>query len=155
AIAGRDRAAAVAAELGVASWDPRHDSSAFAMTRDTMTLARNNRTHAPDTWLVPVAPGVDEIALAFMADAWSRTFRSQALAVADGQTRVPTRRGLALVADRTTADQQAATGTLPRPDAGAPAQALPVSLDGIAGRYGGATASFVALQLEYAWTPSR
>jgi hypothetical protein len=46
-----------------------------------------------------------------------------------------------------------AGGTLPQPDAGSPAQALPASLEAIARRYGGATASFVALQLEYAWTP--
>lgn len=154
AIAGQERAGAVAAELGVATWDPRHDSSAFAMDRETMLLAEKNKASAPETWLVPVAPGVDEIALAYTADAWSRTFRSQALAVAESEARIPTRRGLALVPDRIMGDTGDAAGTLPPPDAASPAKALPASLVDIADRYGGETASFVALQLEYAWTPS-
>jgi transcriptional regulator GlxA family with amidase domain len=152
AIAGAERAAAVAAEVGVASWGVEHDSSAFRLEPATKLLVARNQMQAPETWLVPVRPGVDEIALAFMADAWSRTFRSRALAVAE-DGKITTRRGLTLLPDAVSGEERANARTLPAPDADAPAQALPASLESIATQYGDATASFVALQLEYAWAP--
>jgi putative intracellular protease/amidase len=151
AFAGRDRAAEVAAELGVTSWDARHDSSAFSLSPELKQTAERNRALGadPDLWLVPVAPGVDEIALGFTADAWSRTMRSKALAVAGQPGPITMRRGLVLVPDATT--ETAPAGSDLALVTGAPATALPVSLEGIADRYDTGTASFVALQLEYAW----
>jgi hypothetical protein len=49
---------------------------------------------------VPVEAGIDEIALAFTADAYSRTFRSKALTVATGDGVLKTKRGIELVPDR-------------------------------------------------------
>lgn len=153
AIAGRDRAAEVAAELGVDTWDARHDSSAFRLDSATKRIAMRNKAigEQPDLYAVPVSDGVDDIALAFTADAWSRTFRSKALSVAARPGPVTTEYGLELLPD--------AVGTvpgaimLPTPLSLEPAKALPSALAGIAERYDDATASFVALQLEYAWKP--
>ena len=90
AIAGRGKAEQTARELGIASWDARHDSSIFAFTRPFAltaignTLAFWNR----ETLGVALEPGVDEISLALVADAWSRTYRSRVVTfTADGQPR--------------------------------------------------------------------
>ena len=146
AIGGRARAGALAAELGAESWDTRHDSSAFKLDAMTLaTIARNKLLGAtPDIYAIPVAAGVDDVALAFPADAWSRTLRSRAIAV--GARPVTTRYGLDLVLD-----EQPETARILELAATAPAETLPRSLAGIAARYDAATAAFVALQLEDAW----
>jgi transcriptional regulator GlxA family with amidase domain len=146
AIAGRDHALEVAAALGVDTWDESHDSDAFWLDPTSQAVAQRNRAlGVTDLWTIPVSDGVDEIALAFTADAWSRSFRSKALAIGDGQIRL--RRGLTLIPDATraiTSDDRVV-----RVPTRQPASALPSSLTTIAEVYGDDTAAFVALQLEY------
>jgi putative intracellular protease/amidase len=153
AIAGTERTAALAAELGVQTWDARHDSSAFALDPTSKGIAARNRsrTAPPDLWAVPVFPGVDDIALSFQADAWSRTYRSKALAIATTGDRVVTRYGLELVPDAIGEPPAGATALAPPPST-QPATVLPVALAAIADHYGDGTARFIALQLEYAWS---
>ncbi len=80
AIAGRPRAAVVARDLRLARWDARHDSGAFTLTRPfALTVLRN----AVASWRrealgIELSPGIDEVSLALVADAWSRTYRSRA-----------------------------------------------------------------------------
>lgn len=154
AIAGRPRAAELAAELGVSYWDARHDSAAFSLDRRMLQTALGNRYAfwARETYALPVADGADDISVAFAADAWSRTFRSQVLAVSGGVARIQTRHGLALIADAV--GDAAAGDALAAPRTSEPARQLDESLEGIAHRYGEDTALFVALQLEYAWRPA-
>lgn len=148
ALAGRAKAKAMAAELGTGNWTSAHDSASFHLTARRMWLvARNflsfwNR----ETLSIPVTDGFDEIALALSADAWSRTYRSQAVATS-GKALVESRYGLALIPD-----QNADTGKsqLPLDQTTASAKALDHTLKEIAARYGDATADLVALQLEYA-----
>ena len=84
AIAGRAKAEQVARQLGVASWDARHASRAFQFTRPfALTVMRNalafwNRQQVG----VELTPGIDEVSLALVADAWSRTYRSRAVTFA-------------------------------------------------------------------------
>jgi len=148
AIAGRARAEAVARELGVTRWNADHDSGAFRLdTRHVRTAAGNWLAFwSHETVGLAVEPGVDEIALALVADAWSRTYRSQAMAVTTGMGTVATRRGLTLVPDRGAegVDRMLSPLVTERP-----AHALDVALEDIGGRYGRPTAAFVALQLEY------
>jgi transcriptional regulator GlxA family with amidase domain len=144
AIAGRQRATELAADLGLDTWDARHDSAGFALTRPFATTALVNRL---GLWRhemlgLPVGDGIDEIALALVADAWSRTWRSQVATVAAGP--ITTRGGLRLLPDRSAAPDR----MLPPPD-GRPLPALDAALTAIAARYGAATARFVAIQLEY------
>jgi putative intracellular protease/amidase len=145
AIAGRAAAEGVAHRLGVVRWDAAHDSEAFHLDRRHVRTAAGNwlAFWSHETLGIPVADGVDEIALALTADAWSRTYRSQAMAIAKAPVR--TRRGLTLIPDGESAPGPA----LPPVPVADPARALDVALRDIGRRYGDATAAFVALQLEY------
>lgn len=152
AIAGTDRAAAVASALGVSTWDESHNSSAFGLDLKTRLTAFTNKylVAGGDTFGVPIEPGVDELALSFTADAWSRTYRSQALSVAPTAEPLMTRRGLTVLPDRREGETSY-TRVLPPPSQIDPAHALPTALGEIAELYDKGTASFVALQLEYPW----
>ena len=152
AFAGRERAAEVARDLGVSSWDTTHDSDAFSLTPQLKQAAGRNQAigkTSPDLWTVEVSEGVDEIALGFTADAWSRTMRSKAIAVGDDMEPITMRRGLELIPEGTI-EASASASDLSLVTA-LPATALPISLDGIEDQYDTETAAFGALQLEYAW----
>lgn len=84
AIAGEDRALALARDLGLARWDAWHDSGAFGLTRPFATTVLANRLAfwRHERLAVELTEGVDEVALALVLDAWSRTYRSQAVALA-------------------------------------------------------------------------
>jgi hypothetical protein len=97
---------------------------------------------------IELAPGVDEVSLALVADAWSRTYRSRAVTFAGTTGALPTRSGLRILPEQVAASWPAdrllpAVGTLP------PAKALDQALLGIDARYGTGTADVVAMQLEY------
>ena len=178
ALAGHATADSLAKALGVRSWSPSHDSDHFSLgMRHVRTAAAN--------WLafwrreevgIPVQQGVDEITLALTADAYSRTYRSEARTIAAMNAPVTTKRGLIVLPDLASPELVAAAST-PQPLhptlrtswshvhvpvakrnpvdylaplwEGPPVRALDVALDGIAQRYGPRTSAFVALQLEY------
>jgi putative intracellular protease/amidase len=149
AIAGRERAQSLALELGVETWDEQHDSAAFFLDATSKRTAMQNQAAQPkDVLALPVAPGVDDIAVSFAADSWSRTFRSKAVTVAS-ESAVTTRYGLQLLPDAVGAVPGATL--LAAPESAKAATTLPATLRQIAERYGDNTAKFVALQLEYAW----
>ena len=147
AIAGRERAEQLARELGVASFGAGHVSREFELDRPAVRTAALNTLAfwSHEALDVPVSAGVDEVALALTADAYSRTYASSIRAVSSAPE-VVSRNGLTFIADAPD----------PRPD---PARAIPLpaegvsaldsALAGISRRYGPATADFVALQLEY------
>ena len=151
AVAGAARAASLARELGTATWSAEHESAAFQLDRHHVWTAARNKLAIwnRETVAIHVDEGVDEIALAFTADAYSRTYRSRALAVSPGGQLVRTRRGLRLVTSPLPAAKSNRV-SLGVADAH-PALAVDRALDGIAARYGRRTAAFVALQLEYPW----
>ena len=149
AIAGRDRAEAVARKLGVESWSPVHDSSQFSLDGKLGTALLNKMMlWRHETLGIRVAPGVDEISLALMADSYSRTRRSWAYSVAPSTDAIRTRRGLTLLPDRKSED---VGFMIPLPGEVPPAQTLDRALAGIEERYGEPTAAFVAVQIEYPW----
>jgi len=150
AIAGRDKAEAVGRDLGLTGWDARHHSGAFQFTRPFAltaignTMAFWNRERLG----VELLPGVDEVSLALVADAWSRTYRSRAVTFAGAAGAQPTRNGLRILPEQVAKDWPAerrlpAIGALP------PAKALDQALLEIEARYGTRTADVVAMQLEY------
>ena len=150
AIAGRAKAEAVARNIGLAAWDARHRSDAFGFTRPfaltaiANTLAFWNREQLG----IALTPDVDEVSLALIADAWSRTYRSRALTFAATAQAQTSRGGLGILPDRI-ADDWPAKQTVPAAVALPPAQALDQTLHAIGARYGSRTADFVAMQLEY------
>jgi putative intracellular protease/amidase len=150
AIAGRDKAEAVARELGLSHWDARHDSDAFTFTRSfaltaiVNTLAFWNREQLG----IDLRPGADEVSLALVADAWSRTYRSRAVTFARTEDPLETRSRLRIIPDKV-ATSWSAEDLLPAIGTQRPAQAMDQALQGIANRYGTPTADLVAMQLEY------
>ncbi len=150
AIAGREKAASVARDLGIAAWDARHASAAFRFNRRfALTVLGNvlafwNR----ETLGIELAAGIDETSLALVADAWSRTYRSRAVTFSAGAGAVESRSGIRIIPDETRADWPAAR-LLPAIGDRPPMQALDDALEAIAERYGQRTTDVVAMQLEY------
>ena len=95
AIGGREKAQALATELGVDSWSPAHDSSLFGLTasRAWNYLLNKAAFWRHERWSVDVRDGMDDIPLAFAADAWSRTGRVSVDASASGSRDTPQRVG--------------------------------------------------------------
>jgi putative intracellular protease/amidase len=148
AIAGREKAESVARELGLAHWDARHDSDAFAFTRPfALTVIGNtlelwNREQLG----IQLMPSVDEVSLALVADVWSRTYRSRAVTFAPSGRGHTSRSGLRILPDETATHWPAerALATF----GARPAEDLDRALGAIERRYGQATSQLVATQLE-------
>lgn len=149
AIAGRDKAVAVGREIGLDAWDARHNSGAFKFTRPfALTAIQNTLAFwRREQFGIALTPGLDEVSLALVADAWSRTYRSSAITFAESSGALQTRHGARIVPDRIARDWPAER-LLPAIGS-RPAQALDEALRGIEVRYGERTADFVAMQLEY------
>jgi len=150
AIAGRPKAEAVGRSLGLTNWDARHRSNAFQFTRPFASTVIGNRLAfwKREQLGIELSPGVDEVSLALVADAWSRTYRSRAVTFAGASGAVQTLGGIRVLPDQVVADWPAEQ-LLPRIGSQPPAKALDDALRDIAGRYGMRTADVVAMQLEY------
>lgn len=155
AIAGTPRAIAVARTLGVTNWSDTHDSDRFLPHWGNLrallaTNYANRWLHRAQRIRLPVAAGVDDIALALAADAYSRTGRSRVYTVAASLDPLPTRYGLLLLPDlRADAAPARRDRELAWPVSVPPARMLDRALADIASRYGRTTAYGVALDLEY------
>jgi putative intracellular protease/amidase len=150
AIAGRAKAAALAEELGMQRWGIRHRSAVFKFTRPFALTAMTNKLAfwKHEEVGFELKPGADEVTLALVADAWSRTFRSRAVPFAATMDTVESRNGMRIYPDRVAAQWPASLllesiGNQP------PADALDEALRQITVRYGIDTSRFVAMQLEY------
>jgi putative intracellular protease/amidase len=150
AIAGRAKAEEVARGLGLERWDARHASAAFKLTRPFATTVLTN-------WMafwnmeelgIRLEPGMDEVSLALVADAWSRTYRSRAVTFAPSSSGVVTANGIRVLPDQNTADWPVDRGVSTFPDQ-PPAKVLDQTLETITERYGEPTTDIVAMQLEY------
>ncbi|EQM69432.1 DJ-1/PfpI family protein [Pseudomonas tohonis] len=149
AIAGTDRAQALATGIGLADWSPRHDGDAFALGAGGYLAAAGNLLSfwRHEELGLEVRQGEDELALALRADAWSRTFRSEVLALAADASPIRTASGLVLLPE----PMAAHPGITHLQPTDAPlARLFDQTLGAIAARYDQATAALVAAQLEYA-----
>ena len=150
AIAGRERAEAVGRDIGLMHWDARHDSDAFQFTRPFALTAIGNTVAFwnREQLGMELTPGVDEVSLALVADAWSRTYRSRAVTFSRTDAAQQSRNGIRILPDQVAASWPAER-LLPAIGDRQPARALDEALHGITARYGMRTADFVAMQLEY------
>jgi len=150
AIAGRDKARAIGREIGLPEWDARHESDEFKFTRPFVLTAIGNTAAfwSHEQLGIELKPGMDEVSLALVTDAWSRTYRSQAVTFATTAGTQQTRNGIRILPDVIATNWPAAR-LLPGIDNAKPAEALDSALGGIAARYGTRTTDFVAMQLEY------
>ena len=151
AIGGRDKAAVVAAELGANSWSPEHDSAPFALTvrRGASYLLNKARFWSHERWGVEVHDGMDDIALALTADAWSRTGRVSVHAESASSDSVALRSGMMLVAERPNRERP----RLPLTTAMKPLQQLDATLCRIQERFGASRREWVVLEMEYSGAP--
>lgn len=147
AIAGHDRAAAVAARLGVADWSAAHRTADYRITTaDYATgLAGLAAVWSHERVEAPLVDGVDDIALALQTDAWQRTFRNKVISTRTGMGSVRGRHGLTFVSEAE-----------PRRDGhklnlrqGPPAPQLDAALSDIRKRYGEGAARLARIGLEY------
>jgi transcriptional regulator GlxA family with amidase domain len=150
AIAGRDKARAVGRDIGLPDWDGRHESDEFIFTRPfALTAIANTAAFwARERLGIELKDGVDEVSLALAADAWSRTYRSQAVTFAATADLRQSRSGLRIYPDQVTANWPAERMLASVGDR-KPADALDETLRAMTARYGARTTDFVAMQLEY------
>jgi putative intracellular protease/amidase len=150
AIAGRSTAERVANDIGLTQWDARHDSHVFQFTRPFALTAIGNTVAIWNREQLgfELEAGLDEVALALVADAWSRTYRSRALMWSPSEGAKETRNGVRVRPDRVAATWPL-EHSIPAIAGKKPGSALDHALNGIADRYGRHTADFVAMQLEY------
>jgi putative intracellular protease/amidase len=150
AIAGRDKAKAVGHDIGIADWDARHESDAFKFTRPfALTAIRNTAAFwAHERLGIELREGIDEVSLALVADAWSRTYRSQAVTFASTAGVQQSRNGIRILPDEVATSWPTAR-RLPEIGDRKPAETLDETLRAITARYDARTTDFVAMQLEY------
>jgi hypothetical protein len=102
---------------------------------------------------LPLTSGLDEIALAVTADAYSRTGRSMIHAISASAEPVRTRHGLVVIPDTLAGSSHRMDRTLPELDATPSGQWLAKSINDIRRLYGLTTAYGVALDFEYPMIP--
>jgi transcriptional regulator GlxA family with amidase domain len=149
AIGGRAKAQTLADELGVASWSPQHDSTAFGLDAGRAWNYALNKVAfwRHEEWSVDVKKGSDDIALAFAADAWSRTGRVS-ITAASATGPVTLRSGLTLLAQPAAGDKP----QLPLTPGLRPVQQLDRTLCEIGERFGAARRDWVMQEMEYPGT---
>ncbi|MCE4062287.1 DJ-1/PfpI family protein [Pandoraea sputorum] len=148
-IAGEKRAADAAHALGVADWSAPHASDGFRLDASRLwTIASQWLAFwRHETLAIPVSDGVDDVSLALVSDAWSRTWRSEAIATHEGTRTVRMASGLRLVPQPDLPVTPVRTIALA---SHAPAMTnFKAALDAIEQRYGSSTRDLVALSLEY------
>lgn len=150
ALQGRTRAEELAHELGARDWGSEHDSAHYRLAGDSLWAIVGNTLAfwRHETLALAVRDGSDDVTLALLADAWSRTYRSQAVATAAGPVRLAS--GLTLLPHAASASQY------PLSLDAAPALCqLDKALRQMAHRYGTRTSLWVATQLEYPFADER
>ena len=149
AITGRDRADSLARELGAGSWGPEHDSAQFRVGASVVFAYATNflAFWRHEDVAIPVASGVDEIALAFTSNAYASTHLGRVQTLAADTTPIVMHQGLRLIPDGRIGESGTALTLLQVSTK--PAQAIDAALVGIDARYGAAAARIVRLELEY------
>ncbi|HEX7978638.1 MAG TPA: DJ-1/PfpI family protein [Gemmatimonadaceae bacterium] len=151
-IAGRRVADSIAASIGIPAWDATHETAAFRVTKGMYVKAIANQLAwwRHDEIAVPVADGVDEIALALTLDAIPRTIRGKAFTWSADGAPVVGRQGLRISVDWPRAVVPSDARELRLPSASAPsASALDSALVRLTRWYGRDAAELITMGMEY------
>lgn len=153
AIGGRDRADALASDLGVSDWSAAHNTAEFQLNAGVIASYAANYLEfwRHETVGIPVGDGVDEVALALTSNAYEATHVARVKTLADTPKPVVTRQGLQLLPDEVAGNARVQLMLAPLP-ASAPGYVLDRVLSDISSRYGARTARVVRLELEYPQT---
>jgi putative intracellular protease/amidase len=155
AIAGHERAAELARQMGVSEWGTQHDSDSFHFGLRSYAMYG---AAIVSGWLggsekigIPVSSATDEIALALTADVYSRTYRRlKVWTVAASAEPVRTLGGLTLVPDRVIGGPGTPGRMLPAARGTPSMLVLDEVLDSVSAEYGRIAAASAAYDLEYA-----
>lgn len=145
AIAGEEKANALANQLGLTDWSSKHSSDAFQQASDDPSQAWRVQQKAPTHMNIPLSVGMDEVALALRAEAYSHSGAVQVVSVSGNTKPVKTRHNLLVVPDK----QVVILGANVEPASLPSAQALDTALDTISREYGPAAAAQAARVMEY------
>lgn len=148
AIAGPEKAAQVARDVGIDDWSSRHDSDAFQADPGNATMPPLD-VQPQVTLGIPVKAGDDEIALALTAETYSRTGITIAYAVTEAPGPIRLAHGLIVLPDITTGGSRWVDRMLSPLEAHEATRALDIALRDIAATYGHEAARNVALFMEY------
>lgn len=150
-IAGEKKAMEIGNELGVSHWDSTHDSEKFHLGwKQYLTAAKNLIAFwSYETIGIFIYDGIDEISLALIADAYSRTYKSKAVTISSSQVTVITKSGIQFVSDsqENLPNQVQTLKEIPKNTKAS--HELIDTLSEIERRYGMLTKQFVAMQLEF------
>lgn len=152
AIAGFKKAREMAIELGVSDWSPRHNTEEFRLGWKQYVTAAKNLIFFwnYESIGIPMYEGIDEVSLALVADAYSRTYKSKAVTIDYGTLPVLTKSGIRFISDLSS-DNLKQGQTLKAITRQVKAnEQLHQTLVEIEKQYGTSTMQFVAMQLEYA-----
>nr|WP_206606151.1 DJ-1/PfpI family protein [Steroidobacter cummioxidans] len=150
AIGGPEKAQSLADDFGVESWTPVHDSSLFGLnfSRGLSFILNKLAFWRNDEMRVDVVEGMDDIALAFTADAWSRTGHIKVQAAAPAPVKL--RSGITLLPEPAAVD----ANPLPLAADLKPMEQLDRTLCDIGSRFGAARREWVMMELEYPGQPA-
>lgn len=150
-IAGFQKAKTIAKDLGVTDWDPTHNSEIFHFSWEDYRTAAKNLTFIwnHETIGIPIYQGIDEISIALVADAYSRTYKSKAKIVTNPNQTVFTKSGIQFISEINNLDQSQMTLSKEISKSQKPIDQLKDALNEIEIRYGSQTLRFVTTQLEY------
>ncbi|NJL44841.1 MAG: transcriptional regulator [Leptolyngbyaceae cyanobacterium SM2_3_12] len=151
AIAGRDRAMELAQRIGIQSWEIDHQSKQFKLKVSHIFTAIINRL---SFWLnenvgISINDEFDEILLALLVDAYSRSFRSKAILLAPHNRQMLSKHGLIIQPHESQPKDNKIDREIELQSDLPSIQSFNAALQEIGQLYGPATASFIALQLEY------
>lgn len=150
AIVGHSQAAVLAQRIGVQSWSAEHQNESFKLNANNIFTGVINGLSfwSHENVGISIADEVDEIALALVTDAYSRTLRSKVL-LTPANGLVKTKRGLAILPGKVSRANKRTDRTIELRNTLPPVSLLDMTLQEIEQLYGAATAKLVALQLEY------
>jgi putative intracellular protease/amidase len=150
AVGGRERADSLARELGAPNWSAAHDAREFRLDAGGVASYATNLLAfwRHETVGIPVAAGVDEIALALTSNAYASTHLARVQVLAAGMQPIVMRDGLGLLPDGIVSDAHVALMLHPL-TGNEPGYVLDNALTAIDARYGAKTARVVRMELEY------
>ena len=144
AIAGHEKAVALAADLGVTEWSPQHETQIFQRSATYLFGAWSGLLSRHETVAYTVDDGVDEIALGLALEPWSHTHRTK-IAVQTDKPAVRSRSGLMLEA---AGQKDLHYDHISSLAAGPSAHQLKQTLDDIGARYGPRSLQVIGAELE-------
>lgn len=151
-IGGRTIADSVARRVGVQSWGPEHHTDAFGISKWMYVKGAWNYLAwwRHDLVGIPVADGVDEVALALTVDAVSRTLRGKPFTWSNDGRPVQGRQGLRISVDRARSAVPADSREMSLPPRSLPpAGALDSAIVRLTNWYGSDAAELIEMGMEY------